>query len=111
MKYLVTMELIGSPPMASPQELVQWLEQMIIPTEEAMIKLEADKKILAGGDLTGRRGMVLIVEAASNEELSRLLSGIPEWPLLKVDVTPLDSFKERLSQVSETVERLKAAPG
>ena len=44
MKYLVTMELIGSPPMASPQELVQWLEQMIIPTEEAMIKLEADKK-------------------------------------------------------------------
>ena len=107
MKYLVTMELIGSPPMTSPPELVQWLEQMVIPSEEAMIKLEADRKILAGGDLTGRRGSAIIMEAASNEELSRLLSSIPEWPLLKVDVTPLDSFKERLSQVRESLERLK----
>lgn len=32
MKYLVTMELIGTPPVASPKELVQWLEQVIIPT-------------------------------------------------------------------------------
>ena len=43
MKYLVPLELIGTPPVASPQELVQWMEGMIIPTEEAMMKLEADK--------------------------------------------------------------------
>jgi muconolactone D-isomerase len=109
MKYLVTMEFVGTPPVASPQEMVQWLERMIIPTEEAMMKLEADKKILAGGDLSGRRGMALILEAASNDELSRILSGIPEWPFLEVDVTPLESFEERLAQVRETLERLKAA--
>ena len=109
MKYLVTMELIGTPPVASPQELVQWMEGMIIPTEEAMMKLEADKKILAGGDLSGRRGMALILEASSNEELSHLLMGIPEWPFLKVDVTPLESFGERLAQVRQSLKGLKAA--
>lgn len=36
MKYLVTMELMGTPPATSPQEMVQWLEQIVIPSEEAM---------------------------------------------------------------------------
>jgi len=103
------MELTGSVPAVSPQEMVQWLEQRIIPSEEAVIKLEAEGKILAGGDLSGRRGWALIVDAASNEELSQLLGSIPEWPLLKVDVTPLDSFKERLAQVRQDLERMKAA--
>ena len=107
MKYLVTMELIGTPPAASLQEMVQFLEQMIIPSEEAMIKLEADGKILAGGDLSGRRGWAVIVEAASNEELTKLLGDIPEWPLLKVDVTPLDSFEERLTQIRQYLEQMK----
>jgi len=109
MKYLVTMELTGTPPAASPQELVRWLEQMVIPSEEAVIKLEAEGKILAGGDLSGRRGWAFIVEAASNEGLSRLLNRIPEWPLMKVDVTPLESYEERLAIIRRELERLKAA--
>ena len=107
MIYLVTMELEGAPPVRSTQEMVEWLEQRIIPSEETMIKLQAEKKILAGGDISGRRGMVFILESASNEELSKLLGTIPEWPFLKVDVTPLESFGERLDQVRETLERIK----
>lgn len=107
MRYLVTMELTGSVPAVSPQEMVQWLEQMIIPSEEAVIKLEAEGKVLAGGDLSGRRGWALIVDAASNEELSQLLGSIPEWPLLKVDVTPLDSTEERLAQTRKGLEQMK----
>jgi len=109
MKYLVTMELIGTPPAVSPQELVQWLEQMVIPSEEAFIKLEAEGKILAGGDLSGRRGWAAIVEAASNEEITQLLDSIPQWPLLKVDVTPLESSEKRLAQIRQHLEHLKAA--
>lgn len=62
---------------------------------------------MAGGDLSGRRGWALIMEAASNEELTRLLGNIPEWPLLNVDVTPLDSFEERLAQVRQDLEQMK----
>ena len=109
MKYLVTMELMGTPPATSPQEMVQWLEQIVIPSEEAMIRLEAEKKILAGGDLSGRRGWAFIMEAASNEELARLLSSIPQWPLLKVDVTPLHSCEENLAQIRQAVEQMKTA--
>ena len=109
MKYLVTMELIGTPPVVSPQEFVQFLEQIVIPSEEAVIKLEAEGKILAGGDLSGRRGWAVIMEAASNEELTRLLMSLPEWPLLKVDVTPLDSSEERLAQIRQDLEHFKAA--
>jgi len=64
-------------------------------------------KILTGGDLSGRRGMAFIMEAASNEELTKLLEGIPEWPLLKVNVTPLDSFEERLAQIRQDIEQMK----
>jgi muconolactone D-isomerase len=109
MKYLVTMELIGTPQIASPQERVQWLEQIVIPSEEAATKLEAEGKILAGGDLSGRRGWAFIMEAASNEELSQLLMSIPQWTLLQVNVTPLDSISERLAQERESLKQMKAA--
>jgi len=46
--------------------MVRWLEQMVIPSEEAAIKLKAEKKTLAGGDLSGRRGWASIMEVASN---------------------------------------------
>ena len=107
MQYLVAMELLGPPPVASPQELIQFLEQLVIPSEEAAIKLMSEGKILAGGDLSGRRGWAFIMEAASNEELSQLLMDIPQWSLLKVDVTPLDSTEGRLAQTRKSLEQMK----
>ena len=107
MKYLVTMELIGTPPAASPEDLVRHVEQRIIPTHKALMKLEAEKKILAGGDMSGRRGTVLILEAASNEEVTKLLMSLPSWTQMKVDVTPLESFEERQARHRELLERFK----
>ena len=107
MKYLVTMELIGAPPAASPQQLVEHLEQRIIPTHEALMKLEEEKKIVAGGDISGRRGTVLIVEATSSAELTKLLMSLPMWTLMKVDVTPLESYEERQARHRELLDHLK----
>ena len=106
MKYLVTMELIGTPP-ASRQELLRHVEERVIPTHEILLQLKADKKILAGGDLSGRRGCVFIVEAASNAEVSQLLASLPSWPTQKVDVTPLESFEERQALHRQLAEHLK----
>jgi muconolactone delta-isomerase len=107
MKYLVILELIGTPPVGPPEELVRFLEQVVIPSEEAAIRLMSEGKILAGGDLTGGRGWAFIMEAASNEELSQLLESIPQWPLLEVAVTPLDSTEERLAQTRKGLEQMK----
>ena len=110
MKYLVTMELIGTPP-TSRQEFVRFMEEVVVPSLEGMIKLQAEGKVLAGGDLCGRRGWAAIMEAESNDQLSQILMTIPEWPLLEVDVIPLDSTEERLVQSRQFLERLKASSG
>jgi len=75
MKYLVT----GSegPGFASAEEAVAVLEKGILPTFDALTKLEADGKIVAGGLPVGDRAFVFVAEASSNEELDQLLRSIP----------------------------------
>jgi|SRR6516162_6131296 hypothetical protein len=105
MKYLVT----GSegPGFTSPEEAIAVLEEGIIPTINALKKLEADKKIVAGGLPVGDRGFVFIAETASNEELDQVLRNIPAWGVLKWHVTPLQSFAGRAAQEREVVKQLK----
>jgi len=105
MKYLVT----GSegPGFASPMETAEVLENIILPTFDTLVKLEGDKRILAGGLPVGDRAFVFIVEAASNEEVDRLLRTIPAWGVLKWQVTALQTFAGRAAQEREVVKELK----
>jgi hypothetical protein len=105
MKYLV----IGSegPGFGSPEEALAVLEKGILPTFEALMKLEADKRILAGGLPVGDRAFVFILEAASNEEADQLLRDIPAWGVLKWEVRPLQSFEGRAKKERSVVEELK----
>jgi len=105
MKYLV----IGSdgPGFASPEEAVEILETAVLPSFDVFIKLEKQKKILAGGLPVGDRAFVFIVDAASNEELDHLLQDIPLWGVLKWEVTPLQTFAGRAAYEREAVKELK----
>jgi muconolactone D-isomerase len=107
MQYLVTMESLETG-LLPPQQVAQIVENQIIPSLEACDKLCDEKKILAGGILTGRRAGAAIIEAESNEELNRLLSSLPFWGMMKIDVTPLHSFEEQASVARQMLERLKA---
>jgi len=105
MRYLVS----GSegPGFASPEEAVEILEEVVIPTFDALMKLEAQKKIAAGGLPVGDRAFIFIVEAASNEELDRLLRSLPAWGVLEWHVTPLQSFAGRAAQERDVVKQFK----
>ena len=105
MRYLVS----GSegPGFASPEEAVEILEEVVLPTFDVLMKLEAQKKIVAGGLPVGDRAFVFIVEAASNEELDRLLRSIPAWGVLEWQVTPLQSFAGRAAQERDLVKQFK----
>jgi len=59
----------GGPGFASPEEAVKVLEGTILPSFDQLIRLEKEKKILAGGLPVGDRAFAFIVEASSNEEL------------------------------------------
>jgi len=105
MRYMVS----GSegPGFASPEEAVEILEEVVLPTFDALMKLEARKKIVAGGLPVGDRAFVFIAEAASNEELDRLLRSLPAWGVLEWHVTPLQSFAGRAAQERDVVKRFK----
>jgi hypothetical protein len=103
MKYLVVGS--GGPGFSSPQEAVQVLEEIILPSFEALMKLEAEKKILAGGLPVGERTFVFILEASSNEEVDRMLRNIPMWGVLEWEVTPLQTLEGRASQEREFVKQ------
>jgi hypothetical protein len=85
------------------------LEQMIIPSIEACVKMEAERKILAGGAFSGSRGGAVIMEAASNEEAGDLLTGLPFWGLFNWTVTPLESFKHRVKVTRGMLQQIEAA--
>jgi hypothetical protein len=107
MRYLVT----GSegPGFASPEETVNVLEKIVIPSFYALTALEPKRKIVAGGLPLGDRAFVFIVDARSNEEVDALLRDLPMWGVLKWRVTPLQSFKGRARIEREAVRSLKAA--
>lgn len=105
MKYLVAGS--GGPGFASPGEAVQILEKIILPSFDTLIKLEGEKKILAGGLPVGDRAFVFILEASSNEEVDQLLRNLPMWGSLKWEVTPLQTFAGRASQERNAVKEIK----
>lgn len=109
MKYLV----IGSegPGFASPEEAVRVLEEIVLPSFDAMLKLEAERKILAGGLPVGDRAFVFIMEASSNEELDRILRSLPVWGLLQWEVTALQTVAGRAAIERDVVQELKKAIG
>jgi len=107
MRYFVKAEYIDPGALLQPQRFVQLYETTILPSLEAIAKMEADKEILFAGVFTGDRAGVFIVEAESNEEVSRLLIRLPFWGLVKWEVKPLDNFEIRAQQERQAVERLK----
>ncbi len=110
MRYLVTMKNVETAMPPSPDQIIPFMENMVIPNHEALTKLEAERKILAAGCLVGKRANVFIVEAASNEELHQLLMSLPMFSMLEIDVTPLTSAEVCCANIRRNLERLKAAP-
>jgi hypothetical protein len=105
MKYLVVGS--GGPGFASREETVKVLKEIVLPSFDQLMKLERQKKILAGGLPVGDRAVVFIAEAASNEELDQMLRNIPMWGTLDWEVTALQTFAGRAAQERSTVKELK----
>lgn len=105
MKYLVIGK--GGPGFATPEEAKKILTEIVLPSFNELIRLEKNKKILAGGLLVGDRAFVFIVEAGSNDEVDRMLRGLPMWGVLTWKVKPLQTFSARASIERRAVKELK----
>jgi len=108
MDYLVQMKLANSSRPKSPEEGISFIERVIFPTLEACKKLEEEKKILAGGPVSGSIALALIVRTETIQELDELLQRLPIWPRMETTVIPLTSFDGRMVALRPSLERLKA---
>ena len=109
MNYLVDLKLAERP--ATPQDGVVFIERFILPTLELCKKLEAQKKIVGGGPLSGTIALALIVSAETAQELDDLISSLPVWPRMKTTVTPLTTFEGRIQTVRARLAELKTHGG
>jgi muconolactone delta-isomerase len=108
MQYLVQMKLADSGRSASPQEGVTFIEQFVLPTLELCKKLQEEKKILAGGPVSGAIALALVIKAESIQELDELVGSLPLWPRMETTVIPLTSFEGRMAAVRPRLESLRA---
>jgi muconolactone delta-isomerase len=105
MRFLVTLD--GSNVAAMPPDrLGQVLDQMIIPGIEQLAQWEQEGRVHGGG-YTAARGAAFIMEADSSEEVDQLLTSLPYWGLVKVDVKPLISTSEMLERSRAMSQRLQ----
>jgi muconolactone delta-isomerase len=110
MRFLVTIdgsELgVGMP----PERLAQVVEQMVTPSLEKLVQWEQEGKVYGGG-YTAARGGVFIMEADSSEEVDQLVTSLPHWGLVKVDVKPLISTNAMLERARAMSQRLQERVG
>jgi hypothetical protein len=105
MRYLVN----GSAGPSSPinEDMIDLLENFILPGFEALKRLESENRLLAGGVPVSERSLVFIIEAQSNEELDQILRGLPFWSILEWQVTPLQGFDGRAFHERKILQQLR----
>ena len=103
------MKLASRP--TTPHEGTVFIEQFILSTLELCKKLEAEKRIVAGGPLSGAIALALIVTAESAEQLDDLITSLPVWPRMETTVSPLSTFDVRMQAVRARIEQLKTQGG
>jgi len=109
MQYLVQTRLAAYSRPATPQEGAAFIEHYIFPSLEMCKKMQQEKKILAGGPISGTIGIVMIVEAGSAPELDELIANLPVWPQMETSVTPLTTFDGRMAALRPRLKRLKTS--
>ena len=106
MRFLVTIDGsdigVGMP----PERLAQVVEQMVVPSMEKLVQWEQEGRVHGGG-YTAARGGVFIMEADSSEEVDQLVTSLPHWGLVKVDVKPLISTSEMVERARAMSQRLQ----
>jgi muconolactone delta-isomerase len=108
MQYLIQLRRGSSARPTSEKEGIDFIEKFIFPTLEQCKNVQEEKKILAGGPISGAISLVLIVNAESARELDDLITSLPIWPRMETQVIPLTTFDGRMQSLFIRLGELKA---
>ena len=106
MLYLVKAELVENS--ISAEAFPQVFERVIRPSLESLAKMVDDNK-MTGGVLAGQRAAAFIMDAQSNEEVDKVLGGLPFWGLLNLSVTPLVSVRTAMERDQRAADAMKSS--
>jgi muconolactone delta-isomerase len=106
MLYLIKAELVENS--ISAEAFPQVFERVIRPSLESLAKMVDDKK-MTGGIPAGQRAGFFIMDAQSNEEVDRVLGGLPFWGLLNLSVTPLVSVRTAIERDQRAADAMKSS--
>ncbi len=97
-RYLVKMDLpFEAEPngqLPSVEGLVDTIRQTLLPTLEALSALKERGVVLDGGYPSGKRSIMLIVEAGSEERALKMIEGVPGCEAETTEVTRLHTLEE-----------------
>ena len=108
MRYLIEMKLSGSARPKVPQDGVFLIERYILPSLEICRKWQVERKLLAGGPVSGSIQLAVVLEVESAQELDELIESLPLWPLMETTVIPLTTFEGRIQAVQSKLKQLKS---
>lgn len=106
LKFLVLGKGIDYGGPVDPANFLMFSEKMVLPSIETLKEWE-EKKVIVGGLFAGQRAGVMIVEAASGEELSGLMQSLPFWSQNTWEVIPLQSFQSGVEDVKNQIANVK----
>ena len=106
MKFLVIGRSIDYGGPIDPTNFLMVSENLILPSIQ-MLKDWEDKGKVVGGLFAAQRAGVILVEAASAEELSVLLQSLPIWGSNAWEVIPLQTFQSGTEDVKRQIDRVK----
>ena len=100
--YLVSMNLRRADPLLPVDQLTKLIRGTILPSVEALTRLQAQGKVLSGGyPVGGQPVIVLLVDANTKTELYEILEGLPLWEEVEVEAKRMWDYAE-LEELDET---------
>ncbi len=106
MKFLIIGKGIDYGGPIDPASFLMFSEKIVLPSIEMLKEWEAKQKVV-GGLFAAQRAGVIIIEAASAEELSAMLQSLPFWPQNSWEVIPLQSFESGVEDVKKQIAKVK----
>lgn len=110
MLFLVSGEWVEVGALLPPEQVVALIERAVVPSLEIWARWEEEGRV-KGGIFAGERAGVLVLEAASSEEVGQLLGSLPFWGMVKWHVRPLQSVRSTIERERRIAEQTRAATG
>ena len=93
--YLVSMNLRRADPLLPVDQLTEFVRGAILPSVEALTRLQKEGKVVSGGyPVGGRPAIVLLIEADTERDLYELLEDLPLWEQVEVEARRMQGLEE-----------------